>query len=682
MAARSIPFSKQQGKSLYTPEQKAIAIETLKDPVLFAKRMLGSDCWSLQAEILRSIAFNPRTAVKACHSSSKTFTLALAVLWWLARWKNAVCVITAPTKLQVSRLAFGEIHSALARSVYPYPKALLTELKFNPHRYAVGFTTSVQNQNEGVRFQGFHGEHVLIICDEAPGIDPKIYEAIEGIRAGGKVSLLLLGNPTISSGPFYDIFTRNLEGWKTFTISAFDTPNLEGLTLEKLLTLSEDELDIAPRPYLVTRRWVVERFREWSTSHPSWESRVLGQFPSQSDDALISLSWLEKAKISELAISSAKARAGLDCAGPGENESVLTIRRGPRVIEQKFWTKGDPRGEIVAALTPYKEADDLESVNVDAIGIGWGTHCHLLDLGFPSVPVNVGDAPRDKEKFANLKAELYWGLRLRIAAGDFSGLEDERSISQLASIRFDQDSRGRIRIEGKEEARKRGVHSPDRAESLMLAYAELGTGLTIYRKSFTEDLLYDEVTAPTGLGAPGSYQERLIGVGYGVANAMCFLECADTGSLVYITREYWFDGTQATKPKTTAEYVDDIVSFVLGTDPISGKKVADRDRGCTIIIRADEETEAFRMELMRRGLYQVEADVELLPGIQAVGTMFEKKLVRVSSTCPHFIAEHKGYAWDSSKLSRGIEEPVATNKQAVEAFRHVIRTRINAWRLA
>jgi hypothetical protein len=80
------------------------------------------------------------------------------------------------------------------------------------------------------------------------------------------------------------------------------------------------------------------------------------------------------------------------------------------------------------ALTPYRDANELESVNVDSIGIGWGMYCHLLDLGFPAVAVNVGERPRDSEKFANLKAELYWGLRLRTEAGDLSGLLDERAL--------------------------------------------------------------------------------------------------------------------------------------------------------------------------------------------------------------------------------------------------------------
>src|SRR5262249_12856341 len=158
-----------------------------------------------------------------------------------------------------------------------------TSLYLGPERYAMGLST-----NDGIRFQGFHG-NVLVILDEAPGVLPGIYEAIEGIRAGGNVHVLALGNPTISSGPFYDAFTTNLEGWEQTTISALEAPNLGGLSMEDLLALPESELYHNPWRQLTTRRWVREKYHEWGPGHPLWDARVLGNFPAQSEDALVSL---------------------------------------------------------------------------------------------------------------------------------------------------------------------------------------------------------------------------------------------------------------------------------------------------------------------------------------------------------------------------------------------------------
>jgi phage terminase large subunit len=333
-----------------------------------------------------------------------------------------------------------------------------------PNHYAIGIST-----NEGERFQGFHGD-VLVILDEAPGVKPRIYEAIEGIRAGGDVRILALGNPTIASGPFYDAFTANREGWNLITISAFDTPNLEGYTVESLLELPEEELDNNPIPYLTTRRWVKEKYREWGPGHPVWESRVLGNFPAQAEDALLSLTWLEQAKLREHPTDEGVIDGGLDVAGPGEDETVLAIRCGPKLLYLESWTESDPRGKVLAALEPYKGR--LRQLNVDSTGIGYGMARHISDFKYPVRDINVGVAARDPEKYANLKAELYWGLRLRFQSGDMSGCFSEKVIGQLAGIRYEHNARGQVVIESKDDMRKRGVKSPDLAEAVMLAYAQ------------------------------------------------------------------------------------------------------------------------------------------------------------------------------------------------------------------
>jgi phage terminase large subunit len=451
-------------RSSKVSEKDKRLLQVIEDPSQFAEAILGHEVWSKQREMLQSVASHACTAVKACHASGKTFTAAEAVLWWITSHEEAIAVTTAPTWTQVERLLWGEIRSAISGARIQYPKPSNTAWHLGPSRYAIGLST-----NEGVRFQGFHG-NVLIVLDEAPGVLPEIWEAIEGIRAGGDVRVLALGNPTIASGPFYEAFASNRENWKLVTISAFDTPNLEGITLETLLELPEEELNYNPYPYLTTRRWVKEKYLEWGPEHPLWQSRVLGNFPTQSEDALLSLSWLEAAKYREMA-DEGPFHAGVDVAGPGEDETVVCVRRGSRILLTKAFGGREPRGEVVAALLPYKS--QLVTVNVDSVGIGYYMAQHLKDEGLPMREVNVGERPSDTEKYVNRKAELYWGLRERVEDGDMGGLSDERMIAQLAGIRYSHNSRGQIVIESKEEARKRGVKSPDRAEALMLAFADI-----------------------------------------------------------------------------------------------------------------------------------------------------------------------------------------------------------------
>lgn len=446
-------------------------------PADVADRLFGVDMWETPREILASV-FSPssRTAVKACHASSKTHTAAVAVA--LTLYEGGDVLTTAPTWEQVKTVLWGEVHRLLMGSVIPLSEwgaINQTEIIMPDGSHALGLST-----NEGVRFQGWHARpesFLLVIKDEAPGVRPDIYEAVEGISAGGDVRRLLLGNPVIASGPFYDLYAGADPGWRRFTIDAFDTPNLAGLTLESLLMLPDHELDINERPYLVTRRWVRDRYYEWGPDHPLWQSRVRGQFPLQADDALISLAWLERGNHRKVwDEQGALLVAGVDVAGPGEDETVLCVQQDGHVLYLEAFAQPDARGPVLAALKDWLHKG-VARVNVDEAGNGWYFTQHFKESLPQSVTVsgiNVGEAPTSSvaaEQFVNLKAEMYWSLRERFRDGLISGITDQLAISQLAGLRYQHDARGRIKIESKEDARKRGVKSPDRAEAVMLAFA-------------------------------------------------------------------------------------------------------------------------------------------------------------------------------------------------------------------
>lgn len=313
-------------------EQKRFVRKVVSDPVLFATPILGVDLWQREIEILRSIKIHLRTAVKACHGVGKTFTLAVAALWWLARYPEGIVLTTSPTQRQVRTQLWSEIHRAVERAKVPYPKLKTTELKFrDDNNFAIGFST-----NQGENFQGYHGKYVLIVADEAPGIESGIFDAIAGTMAGEKVHVVMAGNPTIPSEAFFDAFTKERGLWNCFTIDAFDSPNLKGLVLEQLLRLDPAEggpLDRNPVPYLVTKRWAHDQYRAWwhgsESSSPNWLSRVLARFPDQAQNALIKMVWLERAK--QRALQNLVSRtgsgplvAGVDVGG-GEAETVVYL---------------------------------------------------------------------------------------------------------------------------------------------------------------------------------------------------------------------------------------------------------------------------------------------------------------------------------------------------------------------
>ena len=379
-----------------------------------------------------------------------------------------------------------EIHSLADKSKVPYLSFNKTILEF---RYDDNFALGVST-DKAENFQGYHGKHVLIIVDEPPGISAGVWDAIAGTAAGGIVHMAMEGNPTTPSGAFFDAFNRERGLFNCITIDAFDTPNLEGITFEQLQQMYPNEggpLDQNPISYLVSRRWVYDQHLSWwhgeERSSPSWMSRVRGQFPHQAQDALIRLSWLERAKrrAEETPVQDTGGRlvAGVDVGGRA-SETVVYLcemtKPNPRILKFGAWRGDDTRGNVVAFLRPYR--DRLAEVRVDAEGVGYNFALHLRGQGLPVSLVRVGlpadNKPNMREndpalRFFNQKAQYYQHVADLLERDGIDGLVDDMTIGQLAGILHELDPRGRIKLESKDKARERGVSSADRAEALMLA---------------------------------------------------------------------------------------------------------------------------------------------------------------------------------------------------------------------
>lgn len=440
-----------------------------QSPAAFALSVLGVRLTEQQKDILKALTRERRVAIKACHASGKSFCAAVAALWFAVRYQNSRVLIVSPTWLNVRAVIWYEIHRLLssARLRLPLTVENQTEVRLQDS-LILGIST-----NDAAKLSGHHAENLLVIIDEAPGVDPDFFPAIEGILSGGNTKLLMLGNPVTTSGPFYDAFTRNRANWRLFSISAFDCPNLEGVSLEKLLAMPDAELDSnEPYPFLIRKRWVREKHSEWFSgsieNSPLWASRVLGEFPSSGSNALIPIGWLEAAQRPAIDTGS-DLIIGCDPAGPGRDRTAIVAASGSAVIDSATFTDSDSRGPVLAWLKRYSSRVRL--VRVDSAGLGFYFAEHVRDGGYRTVGVNVASKPNDPERFTNLKAERYWRLRERFQAGEVSGLTDGM-LAELAAITWLIDPHGRIAIEGKVDVKAAIGHSPDLAEALMIALGE------------------------------------------------------------------------------------------------------------------------------------------------------------------------------------------------------------------
>lgn len=441
------------------------------DPVWFVENVLGNHPWEKQIEILRAVHNNKEVAVASCHAAGKSWISARAVLSFSYCNELSRCVTTAPTFDQVRDILWQEIRQAHASSLYPLGGKLLeTRLDLGPNWFATGRST-----NDANRFQGAHSSKgsILVIADEAAGIESEIWVGIDGILTSQNSHLLAIGNPTEPTGEFYEMFRR--PGVVKIHISAFDTPNFTafGITLDDIRnnTWKEKITKPLPAPYLITPEWVADKYRKWGEDSPLWISRVLGEFPDVSNDTLIRLSWIEAAQRRELQPGDPQV-LGVDVARFGSDETVIVHRCGPvaRIITTTHQEDTmETTGRVVMALNNTKAI----SARIDAVGIGAGVFDRLNEMGKPADEMQSGQSAQDPERFLNSRAEWWWGLRERFESGDIDIDNDEDLAAQLATLKYKPTSRGQIQVESKEDMKRRGLASPDRADALMLAFAAL-----------------------------------------------------------------------------------------------------------------------------------------------------------------------------------------------------------------
>jgi hypothetical protein len=124
-------------------------------------------------------------------------------------------------------------------------------------------------------------------------------------------------------------------------------------------------------------------------------------------------------------------------------------------------------GRIVQAL----QDTNAQEVRIDGVGIGAGVYDRLIELNKSAVDMQAGRAAQNTERFANARAEWYWGLRERFEVNDIDLDDDEELAFQLSNIKYKPNSRGQIIIESKEDMKKRGLKSPDKADMVMMLFA-------------------------------------------------------------------------------------------------------------------------------------------------------------------------------------------------------------------
>lgn len=453
-ALQSRPLSNEPGDNSYFEIDPKVAWTFQQkiqgDPGFFMDNVLGgSPDWDGQRRIIESVRSNKKTHVSTGFGVGKTRTAGRLALWYLNAYTPSLVISTAPTWRQVKTQLWGEIRHAYKGSRLPLGGAIHdTDLFLDDDHFAIGLSTK-----DPEKFQGYHNPHILLIIDEASGVPDNIIDIALGLQY---TRVLMIGNPSSSEGRFYEC-SRD-PSWSRITINCWDTPNV--IAGEEII------------PGLVTRDWVEEKRRDWGEDNPLYISKVLGAFPQNTADALVSLYAIEACIAQDLPVrEDAEYTLGVDVARFGNDETTFSLFKG---AEQKeiIAYHGIDTMATVGYTREYKDRLGAllpdHKIGIDDTGVGGGVTDRLRELGLGITPVSFGGSARDKEYYVDCRSEMAIMLADDIKKKTIKLIDDKLQTAQLADLRSKMTSRGR-KLEAKADMKKRIGRSPDRADATMIA---------------------------------------------------------------------------------------------------------------------------------------------------------------------------------------------------------------------
>ena len=407
------------------------------DPVMFFREVLSFEPDEWQAEAARDLAGNPKVSIKSGQGVGKTGLEAAVFLWFITCFPYPRIVATAPTKQQLHDVLWSEISKWMSKS-----ELLSMLLKWTKtYVYMVGnekrWFGVARTATKPENMQGFHEDNMLFIVDEASGVADPIMEAILGTLSGDNNKLLLCGNPTKTSGTFYDSHTKDRALYKCHTVSSTDSKRT-----------NKENIDSLVRKY-------------------GWDSnvvrvRVRGEFPNQEDDVFIPLSLIEQCSSKLLELDDTEGMRlvslGVDVARFGDDETIIyrnyhgnckmvRNRRGQNLMA----TVGDIVQEYKKIYREYPGYEGKVYVQIDDTGLGGGVTDRLKEVRkeqklykMQIIPINAAEkietdtaAGKDAaERYNNLTTAMWASMRDLLDSKQIVIVDDEQTVGQLSSRKY------------------------------------------------------------------------------------------------------------------------------------------------------------------------------------------------------------------------------------------------------
>ena len=491
-------------------------IQYQDDPIGFGEKVLREKYTDEVRSLMESVRDNPVTVAKSANATGKTHGAARVAVWFYKCFPDSqVYTAASPPESNLIKLLWGEIGSLTEKHRDLFKGDTVTRLHIQ--KAAQSFLTGVtipmsgtESQREA-KFSGKHAPNLLFIIDEGDAVPDEVYQGIESCMSGGHARLLIMFNPRAEVGAAYRMIRDGRAN--IIHLSAFNHPNVMS---------GKDEI-----PGAVTRETTIRRINEWcrpllggeknseecfelpnflegqtaksqsgveypplkpgyyKIMEPAFSYMVLGQYPAQGSNRLISREWISRARArwdvyvnenGEKPPNYTHAIMGLDVAELGSDSNVACFRYGGFVEKLITWGGVDTVQSGDRACVEFKSRN-VSIVKVDATGIGAGVAPHMNRNGCTASPVKVASSPTtttELGEFYRLRDQLWWACREWLRTDPGAMLPPDEMLVEELSVPTYEGMNGKVRIMKKDTMRELLRRSPDRADALCLTFAPAG----------------------------------------------------------------------------------------------------------------------------------------------------------------------------------------------------------------
>ncbi len=392
-------------------------------------------------------------AVASGRGIGKTMVETVIIIWSLLQCRDSQGACTSYSK----DLIYDILWKELAKTHKKLDTGLKSLFTWTATRFSVAdssetwFVSAKTGKKENPEaLAGVHGEYVLLLGDEASGIDDVIFEtALDGLTEK-KYLVFMASNWRRLTGFFHEQCTR---------ADAFEV--LKFNSLESPLYNTQKAIDIAK-----------STAQSGGIDSDRYKIEVLGQPPNSEgadNKGFKPLLQQEQLNIVEEVEFVGPKRLCIDYAGVGRDTTIWIIRDdySARIVaEEAISDEKSLERKTDIILTQY----DVQDVIGDSFGIGATPLMQLSNKREFVKGKNVGIPATNSGRYANLRAEAYWNMREELIKG--FQLERHKRWDDLLTVRYASNRQGKIVIMDKLTMKKLGYKSPDAADALMLGFTE------------------------------------------------------------------------------------------------------------------------------------------------------------------------------------------------------------------